>query len=255
MSVRGSVAPAAVAIALLAGCTPAAGDAGAATPVFVPASPSKSAAAAPEPRPEKITYPAQGAEAFTAAEGEPAGERQGTLLRYRVLVEKDIKGISAGTFADAVRTTLADPRGWTAGGDLSFRRVGRGRPHDFTVYLVTPGTRDVLCQDAGDGYTSCRNGDKVVLNVARWANGVPGYRAGLRVYRQYLVNHEVGHRLGHGHELCPGKGRPAPVMQQQTLGMHGCTPNSWPYRDGERYAGASGAYEDEVPPREGASKP
>ncbi|WP_373684441.1 DUF3152 domain-containing protein [Micromonospora thermarum] len=73
-----------------------------------------------------------------------------------------------------------------------------------------PGTRDELCQDLADGYPSCRKGNRVVLNVARWVKGVPGYGAGLAAYRRYMVNHEVGHRLGHGHELCPGRGRPAP---------------------------------------------
>ena len=104
-----------------------------------------------------------------------------------------------------------------------------------------------------DGYTSCRNGDRVVLNVARWVEAVPGYGASLATYRQYMVNHEVGHRLGLGHERCPGRGRPAPVMQQQTLGLHGCTANAWPYPDGtDRYAGPVGAYNDKIPPREGA---
>jgi hypothetical protein len=170
------------------------------------------------------------------------------VLRYRVLVEKDIKGISPGTFAAAVRATLADPRGWTAGGDVSFRRVGRTEARDFTVYLVTPGTRDELCQDIPDGYTSCRNGDRVVLNVARWVKGVPRYGAPLSVYRQYMVNHEVGHRLGNGHERCTDKGGPAPLMQQQTLGLHGCRANPWPYRDGERFRGTSGVYDDPIPP-------
>ena len=177
-----------------------------------------------------------------------AGSDWRSLNRLRV--EEDITGISASSFAKTVRATLTDPRGWTNSGERSFRRVGAGQAHDFTLYLVTPRTRDELCQDVPDGYTSCRNGDKVVLNVARWVKGVPGYGAPLSVYRQYMVNHEVGHRLGQGHERCPGDGEPAPVMQQQTLGLHGCTPNPWPYRDGERYSGTPGVYDDPMPARD-----
>ncbi|GAA2485469.1 DUF3152 domain-containing protein [Winogradskya humida] len=211
-------------------------------------SPAHAPAKQVRPRPETITYPAQGdARWRTAPAAGNTGGDKGTLLRYRVVVESDIKGLNVRGFADAVATTLNDPRGWTAGGTLRLRRVGPGDAYDFTIYLATPLTRDRLCESGLDSYTSCRNGDKVVLNVARWVKGVPDFGASLATYRQYMVNHEVGHRLGHGHELCGGRGDPAPVMQQQTLGLHGCTANPWPYLDGERYAGKPGAYDDKVP--------
>jgi hypothetical protein len=185
-----------------------------------------------------ITYPAAGDRRWMVAAAE-RGRRSG--LRYRVAVERSIHGLDAGGFARQVTATLEDPRSW----GVPLRRVGPGRGYDFTIYLATPRTRDLLCGDARDGYTSCRNGDSVVLNVARWVKAVPGYD--LTRYREYMVDHEVGHRLGHGHERCPGTGRPAPVMQQQTLGLHGCRPNAWPRIDGRRYDGPAGEYDDPVP--------
>jgi hypothetical protein len=232
-----------VLVLLLAGCAPVAAVPVPPPPPTHPVSPQPAAVG----QPPGIRYPARGGGEFRMAAGQRRAPGSGPVLRYRVLVEKDITGITPAAFAAAVQRTLEDPRGWSGGG-RQLRRTGPGGRYDFTVYLVTPRTRDELCADVPDGYTSCRNGDRVVLNVARWVKGVPRYGAPLAVYRQYLVNHEVGHRLGHGHERCPGRGEPAPVMQQQTLGLHGCTANAWPYPDGERYAGRSGAYADPVPP-------
>lgn len=155
--------------------------------------------------------------------------RSGQLMRYRVAVEKDISGVDVDAFAAQVSSVLADPRSWIGRGRWRFQRVGAGQPHHFVIYLATPATRDELCALGYDRYTSCRNGDRVVLNVARWAHGVPRYGARLDTYRAYMVNHEVGHRLGHGHERCPRRGTLAPVMQQQTLGLRGCVANPWPY--------------------------
>jgi hypothetical protein len=143
---------------------------------------------------------------------------------------------------------MSDKRRWIYRHDVRLRRVPVNDRHiAFTIYLVTPGTALRLCRAGGvdivyggQPYTSCRAGPSVVINLARYVTGVPDYGAPLVVYRQYAINHEVGHALGHQHELCPGPGRQAPVMQQQTLGLRGCLPYAWPYRARRRYAGPPG---------------
>ncbi|SCF44830.1 Protein of unknown function [Micromonospora purpureochromogenes] len=195
-----------------------------------------------------LNYPDRGTGTWrtATAQGAVAG-RGGELLRYRVAVEGGIDEVDVELLGREVAVVLADRRGWTGGGRWRLQRVGPGVPADFTVLLTTPATRADLCGDVADRYTSCRNSDRVVVNVARWARGVPGFGGDLATYRAYVLNHEVGHRLGMGHELCPARGAPAPVMQQQTLGLHDCVPNAWPYVDGTLHTGRPGEYDDPVP--------
>jgi hypothetical protein len=187
-----------------------------------------------------------GSFAFASGRGAAAG-RSGILRRYRVAVEEGA-GEDITAFAATVETALMDPdRGWTAGGGLRLQRVPNGSAHDFTVYLATPNTAVDMCAAGGvdiriDGqpYTSCRAPGKVIINLERWRRSVNHFVDGevpLAVYRDYVINHEVGHELGYGHERCPGNGRPAPVMMQQTLFLDGCEANSWPYLDGRRHSG------------------
>jgi Protein of unknown function (DUF3152) len=249
-------------LGLLGGCSVAAGHptrgsspvstSEAAADAPTASAPAVVAPTAPEPsaprRTPAVTFPVIGSGQWTVAgESGTVVGRSGQLMRFRVAVEADIAGVEPEAFAAHVDWVLADPQGWTAGGRWRFQRVGPGQASDFTVYLATPATRDQLCGGGYDQYTSCRNGERVVINVPRWVSGAPTFGDDLDNYRKYVLNHEIGHRLGHGHELCPGAGRPAPLMQQQTLGLHGCTPNPWPFVDGRAYHGASGAYNDPIP--------
>ncbi|MFE9954608.1 DUF3152 domain-containing protein [Micromonospora sp. NPDC005299] len=172
--------------------------------------------------------------------------RAGVLRRFRVAVENG-SGEDAHAFGDAVQRALAGPGSWVDGGQLRLQRVGPGSRSDFTIYLATRDTAGRLCRAGGIDirvggvpYTSCRVTGKVVINLDRWRTSAPHLVAAklpLDTYRLYVINHEVGHQLGHHHEACPAKGRAAPVMQQQTLFLNGCRPNPWPYVGGQRYTG------------------
>lgn len=157
----------------------------------------------------------------------------GRTVRYTVEVE-DGAGVDEGEYAQVVRDVLTDKRGWETQDKVHFVYVspdavrGGERP-DVRITLASPDTVDRLCAPmATEGQVSCNNGDRVALNAVRWTQGVPYYPDDLLHYRIYLVNHEVGHAIGHGHEPCPAPGRPAPVMLQQTLGLQGCTRYPWP---------------------------
>jgi hypothetical protein len=159
-------------------------------------------------------------------------------MTYRVEVETRT-GQSAPAFAAAVDATLAAPAGWTSQGRWSVQRV-TGNEVDLVIRLATPATVDKVCESAGlrtDGYASCRVGQFVMINLDRWLAAVPAYRGNVALYRHYVINHEVGHGLGFGHQACPGPGRLAPVMQQQTFGLNGCLPNGWPYVAGVLVSG------------------
>ena len=152
---------------------------------------------------------------------------EGTVVKIRVEVEAGLP-VDPDDFADFVMDTLNDPRSWGRGGRMTFARTdGAAR---IRVVLASPDTSARICRPLQTfGRLSCHSGDAAVLTQYRWVKAIPEYGPDRTGYRHYVVNHEVGHALGHGHEFCGGRGQVAPVMMQQTKGLKGCRPNPWPF--------------------------
>ena len=175
---------------------------------------------------------------YFSARGGSDRHGSGALKTYAVQVETGA-GQDAQDFAAAVDATLADPASWTGQGRWSLQRVSVNDA-DFVIRLATPATVDKVCATVGlntRGYVSCRAGNFVMINLDRWLTAIPDYDGDVALYREYVVNHEVGHQLGYNHVACPGPGRLAPVMQQQTFGLDGCRANGSPYVEGVLVSG------------------
>ncbi|RSS55402.1 DUF3152 domain-containing protein [Streptomyces sp. WAC01280] len=209
-----------------------------------PVTPSPSASA-PVPTYEQLMtrqFPIDpkltGSGEFEAVPGFQKAPGKGRLVRYRIDVEKGI-GLDPVLFASAVQKTLNDERSWAGQGEMTFERISSGEP-EFVITLASPGTTGKWCDKSGLDTTvdnvSCDSAstERVMINAFRWAQGSETFGPkAMYAYRQMLINHEVGHRLGHGHVSCDTPGALAPVMQQQTkslrVGGIACRPNPWVY--------------------------
>ncbi len=202
-----------------------------------PRTPAPSASATPSPRPtttptvkpRRTTVPATGPGTFRPAQVDVRPESSaGRLIRFDVKVEDNLD-IDPDEAAKVIAGVLNDERSWRGSGRWRFELVsGDSERAELHAYIVTPGTTDRLCAPLlTQGEVSCQNGDRVVLNAKRWQSGAEAYGRDVVNYRRYLVNHEFGHYIGYGHVDCPGRGRPAPVMMQQTKGLDGCRKNPW----------------------------
>ncbi|MFE7045124.1 DUF3152 domain-containing protein [Streptomyces atratus] len=175
---------------------------------------------------------------FEAVPGTAKAPGGGHKYRYRIDVEQGL-GLDASLFARAVQETLNDDRSWAHDGAMTFERISSGDP-DFVITLASPGTTGDWCRKSGldttEDNVSCDSAatERVMINAYRWAQGSSTFGPDkLLAYRQMLINHEVGHRLGHGHVSCGTPGALAPVMQQQTKSLDiddiKCRPNAWVY--------------------------
>ncbi len=177
--------------------------------------------------------PSSGPGTFRTAPLTTTGPASGTPFRVQV---EDGAGVDPKDAARQIAAVLDDQRGWRRAG-ARFRQV-TGPEAELTFRVATASTTDKLCdvrQADHIGEVNCRAGTDVVINLKRWQLGSPEFDGPPVEYRALIVNHEVGHWLGRGHETCPGPGRPAPAMMQQIDGLKGCVSNAWPYDTQGRY--------------------
>lgn len=144
------------------------------------------------------------------------------VVRYTARVDPDVRFPQA-KFIELIQIYLSDPDGWEGHG-YTFELVDT-KP-DVTIRLVSPASIVKVCGLPDDLSCATLGGHNMYLNAKRWSHGSSKSGQTLDGYRQYVVSHEMGHILGHDHVKCPGRGEPAPIMVQQTLGLHGCAANT-----------------------------
>lgn len=147
-------------------------------------------------------------------------------VNYSVATKGQLKS-SFEDFKKLANETLNSPLGWSRLG-VTFKEVASGG--DFTLFLSQASEVPGFSSGCDSTY-SCNVGRFVIINEDRWLGATDSWNQGggsLRDYRHMVVNHETGHWLGQGHESCPGPGQPAPVMQQQSISLQGCSFNPWP---------------------------
>ena len=170
----------------------------------------------------------------SADSGIPAGEAVQRTITYEVrtrgTVHTDVRA-----FARVASQAMNDRRGWSLGGSVRYTQVPSGG--DFTLWLAAPSELPTFSPVCSTEY-SCRVGRNVVINDLRWRTGTSTW-TDVREYRDYVVNHELGHWLGRGHLSCPAAGSAAPVMMQQSIDLGGCVRNTWPLAAEKRAVAAT----------------
>jgi hypothetical protein len=223
--------------------------------------------------PAGAPYTQHGHESWSVIPG--SGDRFGPpdankFFRYTIELEDGVDPasfINENAFASTVDHALHDSHSWIGGVDnvpgsegstYAFQRISaadaQGIPVTdksfFRISLTSPATTQKECGYDIQLETSCfqPQDQRVVLNLARWVRGANAYGQDVQGYWTYMVNHEVGHAIGHpNHMPCPQDGDPAPIMMQQSFGVANndiadldpagivhpdgkiCKPNPYPY--------------------------
>lgn len=160
------------------------------------------------------------------------------MVQYHYCVVTNGEVGSVEDFSNAVFRILNSEHGWARAGAI-FEPSTDGNC-DFDIVLAQASTLPTFSSVCSEQY-SCRVGNNVIINDDRWNSGTDVWMSGggdLARYRTMVINHEVGHRLGHidNEMTCAGAGQAAPLMQEQSIFLDGCAINEYPL-DSELWIG------------------
>lgn len=158
-----------------------------------------------------------------------------TRMTYCIASRGDVGSVDG--FSNTVYRVLNDVRGWPRAG-VVFAQEQDGQC-DVTITLAEAKELPSFSAGCSEEY-SCRVGNDVIINKKRWDSAVRHWfdaGATLAQYRTMVINHEVGHALGHidNETPCGGNKQSAPLMQEQSMFLKECSPNPWPL-DGELWS-------------------
>lgn len=184
----------------------------------------------------------------------------GEVQWVSVAVEDGVEA-DAAVFKAYVISTLNANRGWGSGHSVQF--VPTDGVADYRIVLASPYTTAVLCPEphltepAGsfveasptpsptpspspsvgpspnasvDSPWSCEQDGVIVISSYDWTAGFPAFGTDYAGSRTYILNHHLGHLLGHDDVECAGARADIMVVQEAKL-PEGCEANPWPNPD------------------------
>lgn len=153
------------------------------------------------------------------------------------VVDSDVE-YSPKLFSKKIIKTLKDPEGWESVDKIRFKYVSPKKfkeirsKNKIFIRLSTNRTISDICGFDPKERLSCCDmlTREVFINFHRWKHGAKPSKLNIYDYREYVINHEVGHAIGRLHTGCPCMGCSAPIMMQHTISIGKCSPNSKPLK-------------------------
>ena len=151
------------------------------------------------------------------------------VVRYRLVGFKRPEGVF-------IKQTLQDPRGH-AGNNIIFKRCW-GHHIPEVIMRLTP-RHEIQTLFPSDELVNLSVTDfsghprKIYIDHINWHTIPEDFEGCMKQYRQYIIQHEMGHAIGiydHAHPVHDAIGHHCHPMYQQTKGTKGlCRANPWLY--------------------------